>query len=57
MARLLARAADDSGRAVVIEEVDGGPVDETPMALALVEGGFLATPSGYIRRPSRPPEA
>jgi ATP-dependent Lhr-like helicase len=56
VARLLAREADESGRAVVIEGVDGGPVDGTPMALALGEGGFLATPSGYIKRPSRPPE-
>ena len=57
VARLLAREADESGRAVVIEEADGGPVHETPIALALVEEGFLATPSGYLRRPSRPPEA
>jgi ATP-dependent helicase Lhr and Lhr-like helicase len=57
VAQRLARGADESGHAVVIEEVDGGPVAETPMALALVEGGFLATPHGYIRRPRRPPDA
>jgi ATP-dependent helicase Lhr and Lhr-like helicase len=57
VAQLLAREADESGRVVVIEEVDGGPVAEAPMALALVDVGFLATPHGYIRRPRRPPDA
>lgn len=56
VARLLAREADESGRSVVIEEVDGGPVGESPVAMALVGAGFLATPSGHIRRPAPAPE-
>jgi ATP-dependent helicase Lhr and Lhr-like helicase len=51
VAQLLVREADESGRPVVIEEVDGQPVAETPMAAPLVDAGFLATPSGYIKRP------
>jgi ATP-dependent Lhr-like helicase len=54
VAQLLAREADETGRPLVIEEVDGRPVADTPMAGPLVDAGFLATPSGYIRRPSQP---
>jgi hypothetical protein len=49
--RLLAREPEVAGRPVVVEEVDGGPADAHPMGPALVEAGFLATPSGHIRRP------
>jgi ATP-dependent Lhr-like helicase len=51
VARLLAREPEISGRSVVLEEVDGGPPDASPIGPALVEAGFLPTPSGYIRRP------
>jgi ATP-dependent Lhr-like helicase len=51
VARLLAREPEVTGRSIVIETVDGAPPDASPMAPALVEAGFLATPSGHIRRP------
>jgi ATP-dependent Lhr-like helicase len=51
--RMLARAADESGRFVAIEEVDGQAVAESALAMPLTTAGFLATPSGYIRRPAQ----
>jgi ATP-dependent Lhr-like helicase len=50
VARALAREPGGTGRPMVVEEVDGRPVAEAPLGPALLEAGFTATPSGYIRR-------
>ncbi|MCI0548393.1 MAG: DEAD/DEAH box helicase [Candidatus Rokubacteria bacterium] len=52
VARALAREPLRTGRPLVIEEVDGQPVAESPMAGPLRDAGFTATGHGFIRRPT-----
>jgi ATP-dependent Lhr-like helicase len=55
MRTLIARAlADEAARGrgapFFIDEVDGRPIDESPMAEPLREAGFARTPRGYLKR-------
>ena len=51
IAKALARErATEAGTLFFIDEVDGSPVDESPMAGPLREAGFSRTPRGYLLR-------
>ena len=51
VAKALAAEAGPERRApLFIEEIDDGPVDESPMAEALRDAGFVRTPRGYLMR-------
>jgi ATP-dependent Lhr-like helicase len=51
IARALAdEAARTRGAPFFIDEVDGRPIDESPMAEPLLDAGFARTPRGYLRR-------
>jgi ATP-dependent helicase Lhr and Lhr-like helicase len=43
-------AARGQGAPFFIDEVDGQPIDESPMAEPLREAGFARTPRGYLKR-------
>jgi ATP-dependent Lhr-like helicase len=43
-------AARGRGAPFFIDEVDGRPIDESPMAEPLREAGFARTPRGYLKR-------
>jgi ATP-dependent Lhr-like helicase len=43
-------AARSHGAPFFIDEVDGQPIDESPMAEPLREAGFARTPRGYLKR-------
>ncbi|MDQ2950961.1 MAG: DEAD/DEAH box helicase, partial [Chloroflexota bacterium] len=47
---LAAEAARSHGAPFFIDEVDGQPIDESPMAEPLREAGFARTPRGYLKR-------
>jgi hypothetical protein len=47
---LAAEAARTRGAPFFIDEVDGVPIDESPMAVPLQEAGFARTPRGYLKR-------
>jgi len=47
---LAAEAARAPGAPFFIDEVDGRPIDESPMAEPLREAGFARTPRGYLKR-------
>ncbi len=47
---LAAEVRPGGRRAVWIEEVDGRPTVETPMAQALIDAGFVRTSKGYLKR-------
>jgi ATP-dependent Lhr-like helicase len=51
IARALAAEPARSRQAIVLEEVDGLPVGEAPLAPDLREAGFETTAHGYLRRP------
>jgi ATP-dependent Lhr-like helicase len=51
IATALAReAARARGAPFFIDEVDGQPIDESPMAEPLRDAGFARTPRGYLKR-------
>ena len=51
IARALAgEAARAHGAPFFIDEVDGRPIDESPMAEPLRDAGFARTPRGYLKR-------
>jgi hypothetical protein len=51
IARALAgEAARAHGAPFFIDEVDGQPIDESPMAEPLRDAGFARTPRGYLKR-------
>lgn len=51
IARALAgEAAKSHGAPFFIDEVDGRPIDESPMAEPLRDAGFARTPRGYLKR-------
>ena len=51
IARILAEEVTSGRRrAVYIQEVDGQPAQETPMAGALLEAGFHHSAHGYLKR-------
>jgi hypothetical protein len=43
-------AAKAHGAPFFIDEVDGAPIDDSPMAEPLRLAGFARTPRGYLRR-------
>ena len=43
-------AARGAGAPFFIDEVDGRPIDESPMAGHLRDAGFARTPRGYLKR-------
>jgi hypothetical protein len=43
-------AARSHGAPFFIDEVDGQPIDESPMAEPLRDAGFARTPRGYLKR-------
>jgi hypothetical protein len=47
---LAAEAARTRGAPFFIDEVDGQPIDESPMAEPLRVSGFARTPRGYLKR-------
>ena len=47
---LAAEAARAQGAPFFIDEVDGQPIDESPMAGPLRDAGFARTPRGYLKR-------
>jgi ATP-dependent helicase Lhr and Lhr-like helicase len=47
---LAAEAARAHGAPFFIDEVDGQPIDESPMAEPLRDAGFARTPRGYLKR-------
>jgi hypothetical protein len=47
---LAVEAARGRGAPFFIDEVDGRPIDESPMAEPLREAGFARTPRGYLKR-------
>ena len=47
---LSAEAARAQGAPFFIDEVDGQPIDESPMAGPLRDAGFARTPRGYLKR-------
>jgi ATP-dependent Lhr-like helicase len=47
---LAEEAARSHGAPFFIDEVDGQPIDESPMAEPLREAGFARTPRGYLKR-------
>jgi ATP-dependent Lhr-like helicase len=49
-AALAAEASPERRAPFFLDEVDGLPVDESPMAGALREAGFARTPRGYMKR-------
>jgi len=56
VARAVARALAREGqrgrwRLLALEDVDGAPVAESPLAPALREAGFTPAPHGYLLRP------
>jgi ATP-dependent Lhr-like helicase len=55
LARVLAQEPARTRQPIVLEEVDGVPVAEAPIAAALREAGFAATAHGYVRRPGGAP--
>jgi ATP-dependent Lhr-like helicase len=50
IARALAAEAAKAHGPFFIDEVDGQPIDESPMAEPLREAGFARTPRGYLKR-------
>jgi ATP-dependent Lhr-like helicase len=55
LAEALAREPARTGRAIVLEEIDGLPVEAAPLAPALRAAGFAPTAHGYLRRPGARP--
>ncbi len=49
-AALAAEASPDRRAPFFLDEVDGLPVDESPIAEALRAAGFARTPRGYMKR-------
>ena len=49
-AALAAEANPDRRAPLFLDEVDGLPVDESPLAEALRAAGFARTPRGYMKR-------
>jgi ATP-dependent Lhr-like helicase len=47
---LAAEVRPGGRRAVWVEEVDGRPTVDSPLAPALIEAGFMRTSKGYLRR-------
>ena len=47
---LAAEASPDRRAPFFLDEVDGLPVDESPLAEALRAAGFARTPRGYMKR-------
>ncbi|HUQ41305.1 MAG TPA: hypothetical protein VM052_02270, partial [Candidatus Limnocylindrales bacterium] len=47
---LAAEAARARGAPFFIDEVDGQPIDDSPMAEPLRQAGFARTPRGYLKR-------
>lgn len=47
---LAAEASPDRRAPFFLDEVDGLPVDESPMAEPLRAAGFTRTPRGYLKR-------
>ncbi len=52
-AALAGEVGPDRRTTLFIQSVDGGPVDESPIADALRGAGFARTPRGYLRRVAR----
>jgi hypothetical protein len=50
---LVEHAAGGRWPTLLIEAVDGRPVDDSPLAPALRAAGFVSTPSGYLWKPKR----
>jgi ATP-dependent Lhr-like helicase len=50
---LVEHAAGGRWPTLLIEGVDGRPVDDSPLAPALRAVGFVGTPSGYLWKPRR----
>jgi ATP-dependent Lhr-like helicase len=50
---LVEHAAGGRWPTLLIEGVDGRPVDDSPLAPALRAAGFVGTPSGYLWKPKR----
>jgi ATP-dependent helicase Lhr and Lhr-like helicase len=50
---LAGEVGPDRRTTLFIQSVDGGPVEESPLADPLREAGFARTPRGYLRRVSR----
>ena len=49
-AALAAEASPERRTPFFLDEVDGLPVDESPIAGALRTAGFARTPRGYMKR-------
>jgi len=49
-AALAAEASPDRRAPFFLDEVDGLPVDESPLAGPLRDAGFARTPRGYLKR-------
>jgi len=47
---LAAEAVPERRDPLFIEEIDGAPVDESPLAEPLRAAGFVRTPRGYLLR-------
>jgi len=47
---LAAEASPDRRAPFFLDEIDGVPVDESPLADALRAAGFARTPRGYMKR-------